>query len=235
MKKILKSLLPQKIKLGCTFLYLFYFKNILKKYYKKIGEYTELYPPIMSIPQYVELDEYTRLQSGTRIISSGGIVTVKKYSAIAASCTFLPGTHVPTVGLPQFLSTTHINDRQTGILIEEDVWVGTNCTFLPKSCVRRGAVVGACSLVNKEVPPYSVVAGSPAKLIAVRFSLEQILEHERILYPPEERMKREDLELLFSTIYKDLKTIGTSEISDEDLLKLDAARKKVGMKTYENL
>lgn len=235
MKRILKKVFSQTTRLCLTIPYLIFYKNIQKRFYKKIGEHTELIPPIFSFPEYVELDDYTRLQSNTRILSSGGIVKVKKYSAIAASCTFLPGSHIPTVGLPQFLSTTHINDKQTGILIEEDVWVGANCTFLPKSIVRRGAVVGACSLVNKEIPPYAVVAGSPTKVIAVRFSLEQILEHERILYPPEERTSKEYLESLFSTIYKDLRTIGTSELSDEDKVKLHEAKKKFGIKSYDNL
>lgn len=224
-----------KLRLCLSIPYLIFWKNIQKKFYKKIGEHSELIPPIYSFPQYVEMEDYTRLQSDTRILSSGGIVKIKKYSAVAASCTFLPGTHVPTVGLPQFLSTTHINDRQTGILIEEDVWVGTKCTFLPKSCVRRGAVVGACSLVNKEIPPYAVVAGSPAKVIAVRFNLEQILKHESILYPPEERLSIDYLKELFETIYKDLRSIGTSEISEEDKVLLEKAKKKYGIKDYGDI
>lgn len=66
-----------------------------------------------------------------------------------------------------------------------------------KANIGRGAVVGANSLVVKEVPPYAVVAGSPAKIIAVRFSLEQILEHERHLYPKNERLSKEYLQALF--------------------------------------
>lgn len=47
----------------------------------------------------------------------------------------------------------------------------------------QGAVVGANTLVNKEIPPYAVVVGSPAKIIAAKFTIDQIMEHERILYP----------------------------------------------------
>lgn len=53
--------------------------------------------------------------------------------------------------------------------IDDDVWLGNSCTILGK--VRRigkGAVVGACSVVTKDVPDYAVVAGNPAKIVKWR-------------------------------------------------------------------
>ena len=65
------------------------------------------------------------------------------------------------------------------------------------SVLGRGCIVGACSMINKPIPPYAVVVGSPAKIVGVKFSIEQILKHEEILYPKEERLTREYLEELF--------------------------------------
>lgn len=127
------------------------------------------------------------------------------------------GNHVPTVGLNQrIIGRLHINDNEKGVYIDEDCWCGANVTLLGGTHLKRGVIVGANSLVNKEIPPYAVVVGSPAKIIASKFTLEQIIEHEKKLYPENERMKREELEELFETIFKGKKSIGTDYLSPQD-------------------
>ena len=54
------------------------------------------------------------------------------------------------------------------ILIEEDVWIAARCTILSGVTIGKGAVVAAGSVVTKDVPPYAVVAGIPAKVISQR-------------------------------------------------------------------
>jgi acetyltransferase-like isoleucine patch superfamily enzyme len=71
------------------------------------------------------------------------------------------------------------------IVIEDDVWIGHGCILLSPLKVGRGSIIAAGSVVNKDVPPYSIIAGVPAKLLKMRFTEEQILEHERI-YAQEE-------------------------------------------------
>lgn len=72
-----------------------------------------------------------------------------------------------------------MNDQD--VVIEDGVWVGCNVVILKGVTVGRGSVVGAGAVVTKDVPPYAVVGGNPAKLIKYRFTEEQIKEHERIL------------------------------------------------------
>lgn len=55
-----------------------------------------------------------------------------------------------------------------GIVIGDDVWIGTRAIILPGVTVGTGAVVGAGSVVTKEVAPYSVVAGNPARVVGFR-------------------------------------------------------------------
>ena len=169
-----------------------------------------------------------------RIINADGKVVIKKFSAIGAGTTIIASEHVPTVGLPQYLSTLHINDIKATVVIEEDVWVGTECILLSRSKIGRGAIIAAGSTVTKPIPPYAVVAGSPAKVIAVRFSLEQVIAHEAILYPANERTPIDYLRQLYETTYKDLKTLGVSEISPEDQVRLDKQKEMIGMINYEN-
>ena len=58
--------------------------------------------------------------------------------------------------------------------IGNDVWIGCNTTILRGIRIGDGAVIGANSLVNKNVPPYAIVAGTPAKIIKYRFEQEII-------------------------------------------------------------
>lgn len=51
------------------------------------------------------------------------------------------------------------------VVIEDDAWIGFNSTILKGTRVGRGAIVGACSLVTRDIPPYAVVGGSPAAVI----------------------------------------------------------------------
>lgn len=67
------------------------------------------------------------------------------------------------------------------IVFEGDNWVGANSTILKNVKIGKGAVIAANSLVNKDVPPFSVVGGVPAKLITMRFSEENIQKHLAIL------------------------------------------------------
>ncbi len=214
--------------------YLVNYKNTKRKYYAKSGKHTQLFGPLSLEPGAVELDDYTRLQPGVRVINAGGKLVVKKYSAVGAGCTVIASEHVPTVGLPQFLSTLHINDIKTTVVIEEDAWVGAEAVLLSRCRIGRGAVVAAGSIVTKPVPPYAVVAGSPAKIIAARFTMEQIIKHEQILYPREERMSPEALQALFDGELKDKKTLGVSEMSPDDTAMLDEYKRNIGIKNYEN-
>lgn len=60
-------------------------------------------------------------------------------------------------------------------VIGHDVWIGCNSTILRGVSIGHGAVIGANSLVNKDVPPYAIVVGSPAKMIRFRFE-DNIIE-----------------------------------------------------------
>jgi acetyltransferase-like isoleucine patch superfamily enzyme len=59
----------------------------------------------------------------------------------------------------------NINLREEDIIIEDDVWVGFNCTILKGVRIGRGAIIGACTIITEDVPPYAVVVGNPPRII----------------------------------------------------------------------
>jgi chloramphenicol O-acetyltransferase type B len=60
------------------------------------------------------------------------------------------------------------------VIIGNDVWVGYQAVIMSGVCIGDGAVVGAYAVVTKDVPPYGVVAGNPARLVKKRFDEETI-------------------------------------------------------------
>ena len=144
------------------------------------------YPCTIDSPQSVYLSENAIIRVGSAIINAPHEkVYIGKYSVIAPFCFLVPNNHRATTTIPTFLLTaSHINDKSSDLHIGEDVWCGGRAVILSGAHLGRGCVVGANSVVNKPVPPYAVVAGSPAKIIMVKFSIDQIIKHEEKLYPP---------------------------------------------------
>lgn len=53
-------------------------------------------------------------------------------------------------------------------IIEDDVWIGTNVTMTPGRYIKCGSVIGACCVLTKDFPNYSVIGGNPSRLIRIR-------------------------------------------------------------------
>lgn len=87
-----------------------------------------------------------------------------------------------------------ILENDLGVVIEDDVWVGTRTVILHGVTVGRGAVVGTGAVVTKSVPPYAIVGGVPARILKFRWDVETILRHEAISFPTTQRLERSALE-----------------------------------------
>ena len=60
------------------------------------------------------------------------------------------------------------------VKIEDDVWIGARVCILPGVTIGQGAVIGACTVVSKDVPPYAVVVGNPGVIKKYRKSESNI-------------------------------------------------------------
>ena len=57
------------------------------------------------------------------------------------------------------------NITSSSISIEDDVWIGFNSTILKSVKIRKGSIIGANTVLKKDIPPYSIVVGNPMKVI----------------------------------------------------------------------
>jgi len=110
-------------------------------------------------------------------------ITVGKYCSIAVDCVVDGGFshNVKFVSTYPFSINVSGCGHLTGhpvwkgdVNIGNDVWIGESCLIMSGVNIGDGAVIGARSIVTRDVPPYSIVAGSPAKVIRKRFTESQI-------------------------------------------------------------
>jgi len=73
------------------------------------------------------------------------------------------------------------NENSLSVLIEDEVWCGANVSILKGVKLGMGCVIGAGSVVTKEIPPYTVAVGNPCKPIKKIFTDEDLREHLMIL------------------------------------------------------
>lgn len=188
-----------------------------RKSFGRIGEHCIIGKDCSLVPENIFMDDYSIIQDRNNFISYKGKLNIGKYSVFAAGCIIVPDTHRPVVGVPFYVqSQYHIGDEIHNITIKEDCWIGSGSILLSNCSLERGVIVGAGSVVTKSFPPYSVIAGVPAKIIAVKFSKEDIIKHEEVLYPIEDRLSISEIDDLFNKYYIGIRVMEKKLISDTE-------------------
>ena len=59
-------------------------------------------------------------------------------------------------------------------VVGNDVWMGYRATIMPGVTIGHGAIIGACAVVTRDVPPYAIVGGNPARVIRMRFDADTV-------------------------------------------------------------
>lgn len=197
----------------------------VKKSFGYCGKGVKIFTPYkIAGANLIEIDDYARIMSNPTIVAYGKKFIVKKFAVISYNLTVVTSNHCPTVGIPfSFSDGLHINEKFKGdVVVGEECWLGANVTLLPGAKLSRGCVVGANSVINKEYPPYAVVVGSPARIVGARFTRDQIIRHESLVYPENDRLSIEYIDTLFANVYKDItRTIGTEGITATDRARLE--------------
>lgn len=152
-------------------------------------------------PENLVLHETTTLKNDNVIMNGRARFIIKKWSGAAEQLMVITGNHMFIPGKRGIDMTDAIknqedrgNEYDKDVIVDEDVWIGARTTILPGVHVGRGCVIGAGTVLRNSTPPYSIVFGNPAKVVGFKFTPEEIIEHEKALYPEEERLPLSILE-----------------------------------------
>ena len=138
---------------------------------KKIGSDVDMLNGVVIMsPQKVEIGHDTFLNEFVRI---GGQNEVKigNYVQLSQNVSLISENHKYSNPLLPIKKQGYFGKK---IVIEDDVWIGANAVILSGVTVGQGAIVGANAVVTKNVRPYSIVGGIPARFIKYRFSNKKI-------------------------------------------------------------
>ena len=167
------DIFPNEYKTSC------FIKNVIKAPNITAGDYT--YYDDASHPEDFEKNNvlFNYPEFGDRLV-------IGKFCAIASGTKFImgPANHrissVTTYpfhvfgGLWSERTPDHLSQlpRKGDIVIGNDVWIGRECTIMPGVTIGDGAIIAAYSVVVKDIPPYGVAGGNPARLLKKRFDDE---------------------------------------------------------------
>lgn len=160
-----------------------WFIRMLAPLYQHRGKHAVIHRSArMDTPPYrkFSLGDYSVIESFACINNAVGDVVIGDHTRIGLHNTIIgPVTIGSHVNLAQGITVTALNhsfedpekriDEQgvstTPVVIEDDIWIGANAVILPGVTIGHHSVVAAGAIVTKDVPPHSLVAGVPAKII----------------------------------------------------------------------
>ena len=141
------------------------------------------YPFIIRGVENIEMEDPVSIGPGATIYTTGAKLIIKKHVITGPNLTIITGDHKYIPG--RWIDTIKADEKEPyfdqDVIIEEDVWIGANVTILKGVTIGRSSIVAAGSLVIKDVPPYCIVGGVPAKVIKKKWNDSEIKEHELFL------------------------------------------------------
>ena len=177
-----------------------YLKNVINNPNIEVGDYT-MYNDFVHDPR-----EFERNNVLYHYPINKDKLKMGKFCSIACGAKFLftSANHtmksLSTYPFPIFFEEWELDgkdirdawDNKGDIIIGNDVWIGYEAVVLSGVTIGNGAIIGTRALVTKDVPPYTIVGGVPAKPIRKRFDEETIQKLEEIRWWnwEEDRIKR---------------------------------------------
>lgn len=169
-KEVLGALLSLTfLKWSVTSMAYIVLNNVRGRKLIKIGKTSNLHPTVVIREgEYITIGEHCLINHNNLL--QGG---KSKYGSITIGNYVHTGINVAMIAFNHGFYTREEPIKEQDymdapIVIEDDVWIGAGSTILSGVTIGRGAIIAAGAVVNKDVPPYTIVGGVPAKIIKER-------------------------------------------------------------------
>ena len=127
---------------------------------------TAFFVTTIESPENIEIGDNVWMSKNVAFYATNGI-TLGNDITIAKDVSFISTNHQFRSRLIK-INKQGMETKLPPIVVGDDVWIGEKAIILKSVTIGEGAVVGAGSVVTKDVPPYSVVVGNPAHVVAYR-------------------------------------------------------------------
>ena len=157
-------------------------RNFFRKKWRKLNKHNSTTARDIFPESMVSIGNYTYGEIGVLAFNDLNRIDIGGFCSIAPGVTFIVSADHSVQRASTFPFKSKIIDGSSegtskgNILIDDDVWIGHGATILSGVHIGQGAIVAAGAVVSKDVSPYTVVGGVPAKLIKNRFN-QSVMEY----------------------------------------------------------
>lgn len=168
-------------------LYNFWESQFLQKWYKnkfcRFGENVRIGKHCEFFYQNIEIGNDVHIGDRASFIASIAKIHIGDHVIFGPGVTIRGDHRIDIIGkyMMEIKDTDKLPENDADVYIDDDVWIGCNVTILKGVHIGRGSIIGAGSVVVKDVPQYTIHVGSHSPLDKSRFSMEEIMLHEKLL------------------------------------------------------
>lgn len=158
--------------------------RLLRKRITACGKDVHISHDIKLYGRDITIGDHVIIGAGAVLMCTRQPIRIGDHVMFGPGVTVITGDHrMDCVGvyMSDLKDADKLPENDAPVVFEGDNWIGANATILKGVTVGEGAVVAAGALVTKDVAPYTIVGGVPARYIKDRFTPEELTRHKELL------------------------------------------------------